>query len=302
MVRHLDDLFKIKIKRKMKLVVVGSHDENILEAIVESANKGMITPILVGDKIKTLKIAEKLAINIDDYEIIDQCDINKISEIGVKIVSSGKADFLIKGNIHTSTLLKAVLNKEWGLRTGKLLSHVMIYDIPTYNKLIYLTDGGMNINPTIYEKKDIIENAGAVARALGNKEIKVASLAAKETIDENMRATVDGDKLKSMYNNKEFTKDIIVDGPMALDLAISKKAAMIKGFESSIAGDADVLLVPNVEMGNGIGKSITYFANGKSAGVVMGAKVPIVLVSRGDDSITKLYSIALGCIIMDNLI
>lgn len=302
MVRHLDDLFKIKIKRKMKLVVVGSHDENILEAIVESANKGMITPILVGDKIKTLKIAEKLAINIDDYEIIDQCDINKISEIGVKIVSSGKADFLIKGNIHTSTLLKAVLNKEWGLRTGKLLSHVMIYDIPTYNKLIYLTDGGMNINPTIYEKKDIIENAGAVARALGNKEIKVASLAAKETIDENMRATVDGDKLKSMYNNKEFTKDIIVDGPMALDLAISKKAAMIKGFKSSIVGDADVLLVPNIEMGNGIGKSITYFANGKSAGVVMGAKVPIVLVSRGDDSITKLYSIALGCIIMDNLI
>lgn len=293
-IKNLQGLLELKNKGKMKLVVVASHDEEVLEAVVESNKLGITEPILVGDKEKTLLIAKEKGLDISKYKIIDEKDLSLAAEIGVKMISNGEANFIMKGLVDTSILLKAVLNKEWGLRTESLLSHVMVYQIPSYNKLIYLTDGGMNLQPTLEDKVKIIENAVLVAKSLGREEVKVACLAAKEKVDPKMIATVDANELKIRYEEGKFSKGTIVDGPMALDLAVSSASAEIKGYKSMVSGDADILLVPNIEMGNGIGKSITYFAQGKSAGIVMGAKVPIVLVSRADDHETKLYSIALG--------
>lgn len=296
-IRTLEDMLQLKNDQLMKLAVVACHDEEVLEAVVESYNLGIAEPILIGDKEKTVSIANTKKLDISPFKIIDEKDLSLAAEIGVKMVSNGEANFIMKGLVDTSILLKAVLNKEWGLRTESLLSHVMVYEIPGYHKLIYLTDGGMNLVPTVEEKVKIIENGAAVARALGKDTIKVACLAAKEKVNPKMIATVDAHELKERYQEGKFSKDIIVEGPMALDLAISSESARIKGYESPVAGDADILLVPNIEMGNGIGKSITYFAKGKSAGIIMGAKAPIVLVSRADDHKSKLYSIGLGSII-----
>ncbi len=293
-IKKLKDLLDGSDKKGMKLAVVACHDEEVLAAVVESKRLGIADPILIGDKEKTFKIAKEIGLDIKEFNIIDEKDLTLAAEIGVKMVSSGEANFIMKGLVDTSILLKAVLNKEWGLRTDSLISHVMMYEIPNYEKLIYLTDGGMNLQPTFEDKVKIIENAVVVAKALGKKEVKVACLAAKEKIDPKMPATVDAGLLKSRYEEGKFSEGTIVDGPMALDLAVSLSSAEIKGYNSPVAGDADILLVPNIEMGNGIGKSITYFAGGKSAGIVMGAKAPIVLVSRADDHEAKLYSIALG--------
>ncbi len=301
-INSLENLLDLKNYKRKKLVVVACHDKEVLKAVVECEEKGLIEPILIGDLELTNQIAEKLNISLGKFEIINEPDLEKSAELGVKLVSEGNADFIMKGLIDTSILLRAVLNKEWGLRTNSLLSHVMVYDIPNYHKLLYLTDGGMNINPSIEDKIKIIENIGLVAKALGNDVVNVAVLAAKEKVDKNMLATIHAEELKSIYLNGDFSKGLIIDGPMALDIAISKEAAEIKNYISPVAGNADVLLVPNIEMGNGIGKSITYFGGGKSAGIIMGAKVPIVLVSRADDHITKLYSIALGSVITTALL
>lgn len=300
-INKLNDLLKLKNNKKMKLVVVACNDEEVLEAVCESSRLGIAEPILIGDKEKTLLIAKEKNLDIKDYLIIDEKDLTKAAEIGVKIVSKGEANFIMKGLVDTGTLLKAVLNKEWGLRTQSLLSHVMVYEIPSYPKLIYLTDGGMNLQPSLEDKVKIINNAVLVAKSLGKKQVKVACLAAKESVDSKMIATVDANELKTMYKEGKFPEGTIVDGPMALDLAVSHSSAEIKGYKSKVAGDADILLVPNIEMGNGIGKSITYFAGGKSAGIIMGARSPIVLVSRADDHESKLLSIALGSIVASNI-
>lgn len=293
----LKDLLNVEFREKMKLVVVGAQDEEVIEAVNEARRASIIEAVLIGDREKIVNILDKKGLKEDLFEIIDEDEMGTAAELGVKMISEGRADFIMKGLIDTSLLLKAVLNKEWGLRTDSLLSHVMVYEVSTYSKLLYLTDGGMNLEPSIEQKKMIVENAAVVARALGNEKVKVAALAAKEKVNPKMIATVDADTLKTQYENGEFSQGIILDGPLALDLALSKEAAKVKGFDSEVAGDADVLLVPNIEMGNGIGKTITYLAGGKSAGVVMGAKVPIVLVSRADDHESKLYSIALGSIV-----
>lgn len=293
----LRELLNVKFDEKMKLVVVVANDEQVIEAVNEAREAAIIEAVLIGNKQEIVNILDKKKIKQDLFEIIDENDMEVAAELGVKMISEGKADFIMKGLIDTGVLLKAVLNKEWGLRTDSLLSHVMVYEVSAFPKLLYLTDGGMNLEPSIEQKKMIIENAALVARALGNETVKVAALAAKEKVNPKMIATVDAAALKKQYENGDFSEGIIVDGPLALDLALSKEAAQVKGFKSEVAGDADVLLVPNIEMGNGIGKTITYLAGGKSAGVVMGAKAPIVLVSRADDHESKLYSIALGSIV-----
>lgn len=293
----LRELLNVKFEEKMKLVVVAANDEQVIEAVNEAREASIIQAVLIGDKKEIVAILDEKQIKQDLFEIIDENDMEVAAELGVKMISEGRADFIMKGLIDTAILLKAVLNKEWGLRTDSLLSHVMLYEVAAFPKLLYLTDGGMNLEPSVEQKKMIIENAAVVARALGNETVKVAALAAKEKVNPKMIATVDADALKKLYENGDFSEGIIVDGPLALDLALSKEAAKVKGFKSEVAGDADVLLVPNIEMGNGIGKTITYLAGGKSAGVVMGAKAPIVLVSRADDHESKLYSIALGSIV-----
>lgn len=293
MIKKLDDLLLIK-GNKMKLAVVACQDEDVLEAVVESSNMGITEPILIGDKEETYKIAERIGLDVSNFKFIEEKDLTLAAEIGVRMVSNGEADFIMKGLVDTAILMKSVLNKEWGLRTDSLLSHVMVYDVKTYHKLIYLTDGGMNLSPSLDEKISIVKNAALVVKAMGNETVKVAALAAKEKVNPKMQATVDADKLQELSMKGEFGNDVILEGPLALDLALSKEAAEVKKFESQIAGDTDILLVPNIEMGNGIGKAITYLAEGKSAGIIMGAKAPVVLVSRADDKDSKLYSIALG--------
>lgn len=296
-INKLKELLSVKYDKKMRLVVVASHDKEVLEAVWEANELNIIEPILIGKKEEIKSIAKEKNISLNDWEIIDEEDLTEAAKLGVKLVRNGKADFIMKGIVDTGTLLKEVLNKDYGLRTDSLLSHVMIYEVPNHHKLIYLTDGGMNLIPSIDQKEKIVLNSIKVAKALGKEEIKVGCLAAKEKVDSKMVATTDAFELKKKSEDGYFGEEVIVDGPMALDLAVSKEAAKVKNYNSPIAGDIDVLLVPNIEMGNGIGKSITYFAKGKSAGIIMGARAPIVLVSRADTHESKLYSIALGSII-----
>lgn len=298
MIKKLDDLLEVKYDDRMVLSVVQAQDSETLMAVLEAEELGLIEPILIGNKEEIENILVKFNKNVEEYNIINELDFPKSAEIGVSLVREGKADFVMKGLVESSTILKAVLNKEKGIRSGKLLSHLMAYEIEAYPKLLFLTDGGMNIAPNVEQKAFIIENAIQALKALGNKNIKVACLAAKEVVDEKMPATVDANELKNIFKDNLDAK---VDGPMALDLAISKESKKIKKYESDVAGDADILLVPNIEMGNGIGKSITYFAKGKAAGIIMGAKAPIILTSRADSHMNKLYSIALGGLIAKNI-
>ncbi|WP_026895887.1 bifunctional enoyl-CoA hydratase/phosphate acetyltransferase [Clostridiisalibacter paucivorans] len=294
----LNDLMKVvKNKKTKRLAVAACQDEEVLKAVIEAAEDDIVEPILIGDIDVTKNIASENGLDVNKYEMIDCKDLQKSAEIAVKKVKNNEADFVMKGLIDTSILLKEVLNKEYGLRTESLLSHVMVYEVPAYHKLILLSDGGMNISPSIDEKLSILKNAIKVSHSLGCKQPKVAVLAAKEKVNPKMEATIDAEKLKKMWISEDEENTAIVQGPMALDLAISKKACEVKKYKSEVAGDADILIVPNIEMGNGIGKSMTYFGQGKSAGIIMGAKVPVVLVSRADTHESKLYSIALGSVI-----
>lgn len=300
MLKYLSDLIeKAKGQAKKVLAVAACQDEEVLRAVYEASTSGIIEPILIGDIEKTEKVAQELGISIESYEKIDTKELVEAAQIAVRYVSSGKADFIMKGLIDTSILLKEVLSKEYGLRTNSLLSHVMIYEVPAYHKFVFLTDGGMNLEPSLEDKIKIVKNAVKVCKSLGYDKVKVAAIAAKEKVNPKMIATVHANELKNMCNNGLFENGVIIDGPLALDLAISKDAAKIKGYESEVSGDADILLVPNIETGNGIGKSLTYFANSQSAGIIMGAKAPIVLVSRADSHEAKLYSIALGSLISE---
>lgn len=298
MIKKLDDIFdELKsCNEKAVLSVAAAHDEEVLLAVKDACDMDIIKAILIGEEDKIRKIASEINFDLSDVEVISESDLKLCAEKAVKLVSSGKADYVMKGLLDTSIILKEVLSKEYGLRTDSLLSHVMIYEVPSYHKLLILTDGGMNINPDVSQKKKIADNAIKAAKSLGIENVKVACLAAKEKVNPKMQATLDADELKSMCKDGMFGNGVIVEGPIAFDLAISKEACRIKGYESEVGGDADILLVPTIETGNGIGKALTYMANAKSAGIIMGAKAPIVLVSRADTHESKLYSIAYGAI------
>jgi len=298
MIKNFTDLLSAaKNQKTMKLVVAAAQDEDVLVAVCQAAEQGIVDPVLVGDTDKINEIATKNNLSIDGYETIEAVDLTEAARVSVKLVSDGKADFLMKGLIDTAILLKAVLDKEIGLRTDSQLSHVMVYETAAYHKLVYLTDGGMNITPDLAAKGKIVQNAIQVVKAMGANPVKVACLAAKEKVNPKMPATIDADALQKMCENGDFGTGVIVEGPLAFDLAVSAEAAKVKGFKSEIAGDADVLMVPTIEMGNGIGKAMTYMAQADSAGIIMGAKVPVVLTSRADSSKVKLNSIALGSVI-----
>lgn len=290
-------LHQLKGDKKVVLSVAAAHDEEVLLAIQSAVDKDIITPILIGDENKIREISKEIKFDLNGIKIIQKYTIEECAEAAVKLVSSKEADFVMKGLLDTSVILKAVLNKEWGLRTDSLLSHVMVYEIPTYDKLLVTTDGGMNIAPDYDQKVKILKNAIEATKPLGLEEIKVACLAAKEKVNPKMPATVDAKALQEAGERGEFGEGVIVEGPLAFDLAVSKEAARIKDFESRVAGETDIMLMPTIEVGNGIGKTLTYFAGGKSAGIIMGAKAPIVLVSRADSHESKLYSIAYGALI-----
>ena len=298
MINKLDDiLVKLKDNEKLILSVAAAHDEEVLLSIKEAVEKNIIIPILVGQEKKIQEISKDINFNLEGIKIINKETIEECAQCAIKLVSSKEADFVMKGLLDTSVILKAVLNKEWGLRTDSLLSHVMVYEVPSYHKLLVMTDGGMNIAPDYEQKIKILKNAIEATKPLGLENIKVACLAAKEKVNSKMQATVDAKALEDACKSGEFGENIIVEGPLAFDLAVSKEASKIKGFESEVSGEVDIILMPTIEVGNGIGKALTYFAGGKSAGIIMGAKAPIVLVSRADSYESKLYSIAYGALI-----
>ncbi len=297
MINKLEELIEIAKSKDIKtLSVAVAQDREVLVAVTEAVRLGIIKAILVGDKEKIERIAKDEQLDLRNIDILNEKDNTKAAAKAVEQVSLGKADFIMKGMLNTSELLKAVLNKEAGLRGNSLLSHVMIYEVPTYSKLIFLTDGGMVPYPEINDKVGIVKNAVMVAHSIGIDNPKVAPICAVEVVNPSMQATIDASILSQM-NKRGQIKGCIIDGPLALDNAISKEAAEHKGIISDVAGDADILLVPNIESGNFLGKSLTYFAKAESAGVIVGAKCPVVLVSRADSSKSKLYSIALGAVI-----
>ena len=298
MINKLDDMLKkLKGDKRVTLSVAAAHDEEVLLAIKSAVEMEIITPILIGEENKIREISKEINFDLSKFKIINKGTIEECAETAVKLVSSGEADFVMKGLLDTSVILKAVLNKEWGLRTDSLLSHVMVYEVPSYDKLLVTTDGGMNIAPDYDQKVKILKNAIEATKPLGLKHIKVACLAAKEKVNSKMQATVDARALQEAGERGEFGKDVTVEGPLAFDLSVSKDAAKIKVFESKVSGETDIMLMPTIEVGNGIGKALTYFAGAKSAGIIMGAKAPIVLVSRADSHESKLYSIAYGALI-----
>lgn len=288
-----------KRQKKMKIVVAAAQDEDVIKAVSQAREIGLAEPVLVGDEAKIKEVMGKLGIDSGEYEIIDEPDMIQAARKSVELVRNGKGDFLMKGLLQTADIMRAVLDKEIGLRTDNLISHVMVYEAPTYKKLLYTTDGGMNVAPNLEQKVQILENAIKVCKAMKMDKIYASCIAGAETVNPKIPATVDAKAIADMKDKWE-AQGVVVQGPVALDLAISSEACAHKGYTGEGGGNADILLVPYYEVGNALGKSLTYFAGAKSAGIIMGAKVPIVLVSRADSSESKLLSIALGSIIANN--
>lgn len=293
----LDILLKKANNLEIKnLAVAVAEDSEVLKAVYEAVKLGIITAKLYGNEVKIRETAEKNNIDISDMEIKNVEDEAQCALEAVKSIRDGENDFLMKGKLNTADLLRAVLHKEYGIRKSDTLSHVMVYQVRSYHKLLFLTDGGMVTFPELKDKVGIINNALSVCKAFNIETPKIAALAAIENVNTKMQSTVDAASL-SMMNKRGQIKGCIIDGPLAFDNAINLEAAKHKGVISPVAGDADVLLVPNIECGNMVGKCLTYFAGSVSAGVIVGAKCPIVLVSRADTAKSKLYSIALGAAI-----
>lgn len=297
MIKTFDEVIsKVKSQSMKKVAVAVAQDEPVLEAIRDAKKNGIADAILVGDKEEIIKIAENIGMDISGYEIIDEKDINKASIETVKLVSSGKADMMMKGLVDTATFLRAVLNKEVGLRTGKQMSHIAVFEVPGYDRLLFVTDAAFNMYPELKEKIDIVKNAVEVAHALENEVPKVAPICAVEVVNPSMPATLDAANLSKM-NERGQIKGCIIDGPLALDNALSKEAAAHKKISGPVAGEADILLMANIEAGNAVYKCLTYTTESKNGGLLMGAAAPVIVTSRADSPETKMNSIALASLV-----
>ncbi len=296
MIKSFSDLMKqAKASGPKKVAVAVAQDEVVLEALSEAAAEKIATPVLFGDKKAIEETAQKAKVDIKGWSITDIKDMAEASRAAVKAVSSGQADFLMKGLVATSTFLKAVLDKEVGLRTGRLLSHVAVMESPSYPKLILVSDGGMNVKPDLMAKVDIINNAVEISQKLGVENPKVAVLAAVEVLNPEMQDTIDATHLSKMADRGQI-KGCLVDGPLALDLAVSAEAVAHKKIKSPVAGEADIFLTPEIASGNMLVKGLIYLGGAQAAGIIAGAGRPVVMLSRADSKQQKLNSIALGVI------
>jgi phosphate butyryltransferase len=286
----------VKKKERKKLAIASAEGEEIIEAVKRAYDDNIISPMLVGDQTKIEALCKKKNLDLSRLEIVNAPEPKLAASVAVQTVKQGNAEMLMKGKVDTSTLLKAVLDKENGLRTGALLSHVSVIEVQAYHKLMLVTDGGMNIRPDIMQKADILRNAVDVAKRLGVEKPKVSCLAAVELVNPDMQETVDAAGLVKMTERGDI-KDVIIDGPIAFDVAINLEAARMKGIISPVAGDTDIFLVPDIASGNIFVKSLIYLAEVKVGGVVVGAGAPIVLLSRSDSPEMKLCSMALGAMI-----
>ncbi len=260
---------------------------------MEAAQRGLITPLLVGPAARIADVAESSAIDLSKFEIVDAPHSHGAAAKAVELVKQGKAEILMKGSLHTDELMSAIVSREGGLRTGRRISHVFIMDVPTYHKVLIVTDAAINIAPTLEDKVDICQNAIDLAISLGLARPKVAILAAVETVTSKMPATLDAAALCKMAERGQITGGLL-DGPLAFDNAISSQAAETKGIKSAVAGDPDILLAPDLEAGNILAKQLTFLANADSAGMVLGAKVPVILTSRADSVRSRIASCAVA--------
>jgi len=268
-------------------------ESTALIAALEAGAEGLITPILVGPAAKIRDVAKQNGITLGETRIVDVPHSHGAAAKAVELVRQGQAELLMKGSLHTDELLGAVVARETGLRTGRRISHVFVMDIPTYHKVLIITDAAINIAPTLEDKVHICQNAIDLAVSLGVSTPKVAILAAVETVTSKMPATIDAAALCKMADRGQIT-GALLDGPLAFDNAISKEAARVKKITSEVAGDPDILLVPDLEAGNMLAKQLSFLANADSAGLVLGARVPIILTSRADSVRSKIASCAVA--------
>jgi phosphotransacetylase len=273
--------------------VVHPCEQSALAGAVEAAAEGLITPIYVGPKARIAEVADKARIDLGAAEIIDAPHSHAAAQQAVALVREGRAELLMKGSLHTDELLGAVVARDSGLRTGRRISHVFIMDVPTYHKVLIVTDAAINIAPSLEDKVDICQNAIDLAISLGLKQPKVAILAAVETVTSKMPATLDAAALCKMAERGQI-KGALLEGPLAFDNAISKDAARTKGIESAVAGDPDILLAPDLEAGNILAKLLSFLTRADSAGLVLGARVPIILTSRADSVRARIASCAVA--------
>jgi phosphate butyryltransferase len=278
------------------VAVAAAEDTEVIEAVSEAINRNLAKFILFGNEERIKQILnEKNAMNLESnvLQIVHADTKEMAAEMAVKAVKKRDADVLMKGNVPTNVLLKAVLNKDYGLRAGSVLSHIAVFEIPDFDRFIIVTDAGMNIAPDLVQKVQITKNAVSIAHAIGIDNPKVAPVAAVEVINPTMQTTIDAATLTMMNKRGQIT-GCVIDGPLGLDNAVSTFAAEHKGIKSEVAGSADILLVPTIEVGNALYKSLVYFAKAKVGAIISGAKSPIVLTSRADTAESKLYSLALA--------
>jgi phosphate butyryltransferase len=282
-----------KQKPKKKIVIAAAEDQPVLEAVRDAQKEGIADPIFVGNKKKIVEIAKKISFDISIIELIDEESPAMSSKIAVKLIREGKAQILMKGLVSSPDYLKAVLDKDNGLRKGELLSHIGFFETQNYHKVLALTDAAQNIAPDLNEKRSIITNAVDLFHRLGIKIPKVAVIAAVESVNLKMEATIHA-ALLTMMNKRKQIRGCIIDGPLAFDNAVSAEAAEHKGIESEVSGDVDLVVAPNIEVANALYKSFTYIGGATVAAVILGATVPIILTSRADSDRSKLMSIALA--------
>ena len=300
--KHFKKIFEeIKKIPMKKISVAAAEDSHVIEAVNIAKEKGIADAILVGNEKKIRKIASEKNINIDKFEIINEEDPITSSKIAVKLVHDGKADMYMKGILQTKDFLKSILDKDIGLRSGAMLSHVAVFEVKGIDQLLFMTDGGFVVEPTLEDKVHLIENAVKVAQACGIETPKVAPLCAVEVVNPKMRCTVDGKKLTEMNENGEI-KNCIIDGPMSMDMAISREACEIKGaLNRKITGDADILLFPDIHSNNLSAKFVAHTTEHYAGMILAGTKAPVILTSRSDDINTKVTSIAFASYIAENM-
>lgn len=298
--KNFKELFShLKAIKTKKVAVAVAQDEPVLEAIKLANDRNIVEAILVGDKDKIEKVAEKLDMDLNSFQIVHEKDSKKATLKAMELVSTGQADMVMKGLVDTATFLRGVLDKEVGLRTGKLMSHVAVFEIEGIDRLVLLTDAAFNTYPDLKAKAQIINNSVMVAKACGISNPRVAPICAVEVVNPDMPATVDASLLSKM-NDRGQIKGCIVDGPLALDNAISEEAAHHKGIGGEVAGKADILLLPNIEAANVMYKCLTYTAKTRNGGILVGTSAPVILTSRADSCETKVNSIALAALVSES--
>ncbi|WP_297522306.1 phosphate butyryltransferase [uncultured Clostridium sp.] len=297
MSKNFEDLFKkLKEVGKKTVSVAVAQDKPVLEALKEASRMGMVDGILVGSEPEIRNISNEIDFDLSDFRIVNEPNIAKATLEAVRLVSSGEADMVMKGLVDTATFLRSVLNKEVGLRTGKLMSHVSVFDIEGYDRLLFLTDAAFNTYPDLKAKIQIINNSVSVATACGIKIPKVAVVCAVEVVNQDMQATVDAALLAKM-NDRRQIKGCLVDGPFALDNAISIEAAEHKGVSGDVAGRADIVLLPNIETANVMYKTLTMLSKTRNGGLLVGTSAPVILTSRSDSFEVKVNSIAVAALV-----